>query len=93
MEKPQASIPLLYDHDGSVMEAYRLAFEVPPALRGRDLAEANPAAGWRLPIPATFVVDRDGRIRARFINTDYTYRMEPAEILTLIRTMAKDAPQ
>ena len=93
MEKTHASIPLLYDIDGSVMEAYRLAFELPPALRGLDLAEANPAAGWRLPIPATFVIAQDGRIRARFINTDYTYRMEPSEILTLIRELAKDTPQ
>ena len=87
MEKTQATIPLLYDSDGAVMEAYKLGFTVPPYLQpvytefGIDLPKANAQTGWRLPIPATFVVDRVQKVRARYLNADYRYRMEPTAIL------------
>ena len=87
MEKTRATIPLLYDSDGAVMEAYKLGFTVPPYLQpvyaefGIDLPKANAQTGWRLPIPATFVVDRAQKVWARYVNADYRYRMEPAEIL------------
>ena len=33
-------------------------------------------AAWMLPLPATFVVGRDGRVRARYVNPDFRERME-----------------
>ena len=93
MEKSRATIPLLYDRDGAVMEAYRLAFEVPEGLRpgfeedDLTLPQLNPQTGWKLPIPATFVVDGDQRIRARHVNADYTRRMEPADIVAAVRAL------
>ena len=90
MDKQKATIPLLYDLDGSVMEAYKIAFTNPEYLqRGYQMfggfPDANPDTGWRLPVPATFVVDQQGVIRGRYVNADYTYRMEPAEILAALR--------
>ncbi len=32
--------------------------------------------GWVLPIPATFVVGRDGLVKARFVDPDFRRRME-----------------
>ena len=41
-------------------------------LQGRqDLPTFQGNTSWMLPIPATFVVGRDGLIRARFIDPDY----------------------
>jgi len=34
-----------------------------------------------LPVPGTFVIDRDGIVRAMHADTDYKERMEPADIL------------
>ncbi|HEY5639902.1 MAG TPA: redoxin domain-containing protein [Dehalococcoidia bacterium] len=93
MDKQQATIPLLYDLDGSVMEAYKIAFTIPEYLQGgykmfAGFPDANPDTGWRLPVPATFVVDQKGVIRGRYVNADYTYRMEPAEILAVLQEIA-----
>ena len=87
MEKAHATIPLLHDLDGAVMEAYRIAFTLPEEMRSErlPLADWNPAAGWRLPVPATFVVDQQGTIRARYVNVNYRRRMEPAEIVRALQ--------
>jgi len=52
---------------------YRRAFVNLPFTNGDD--------SWELPIPATFVVDRDGTIVYSSANEDYTERPEPVEIL------------
>jgi len=93
MEKQKATIPLLYDLDGSVMEAYKIAFTIPEYLQAGykmfgGFPDGNPETGWRIPVPATFVVDQQGVIRGRHLNADYTYRMEPAEILSVLREIA-----
>jgi peroxiredoxin len=48
---------------------------------GIDLAKFNNNAGGLVPIPATFVVGRDGRIKARCVDPDYRRRLSVNEIL------------
>jgi peroxiredoxin len=43
---------------------------------GVNLPEFSGGGGWFLPIPATFVVGRDGRVLARFVDPDFRKRME-----------------
>jgi hypothetical protein len=38
-----------------------------------------------LPIPATYVIDTEGRIRSAFVEPDFTIREEPAQILASLR--------
>ena len=38
-----------------------------------------------LPIPATFVVGRDGRINARFVDPDYRKRMAIEELIAALK--------
>lgn len=52
-----------------------------------DLAERHGNPSWFLPLPATFVVDRDGVVRWRVISVDFTERAEPADILAALRTL------
>lgn len=89
MEKQHASIPLLYDRDCSVMRSYGLSFELPvymqPFLQAMGLPEANPETGWQLPIPATYVLDQQGVVRARHLNADYTFRMEPGDVIKALK--------
>jgi peroxiredoxin len=40
---------------------------------------------WFLPLPATFVVGRNGVILARFVDADFRERMEIADILAALR--------
>jgi peroxiredoxin len=92
MEKNNASIPLLYDLDGAVMEAYRLAFTVPdylqPAYATLGFPDVNPETGWRLPVPATYVINQDGVVHSQYANGDYTRRMEPADIIAALKEIA-----
>jgi peroxiredoxin len=48
---------------------------------GIDLAKFQGFGGWFLPIPATFVVGEDGRVKARFIDPDFRHRMQTEDIL------------
>jgi peroxiredoxin len=41
---------------------------------------------WFLPLPATFVVGRDGRVRARYVDADFRTRMEIADIVRALRS-------
>ncbi|MGB5833604.1 MAG: hypothetical protein WBG92_16645 [Thiohalocapsa sp.] len=52
-----------------------------------DLAEYNGAGRYVLPVPATFVIDRNGVIRAAFVDLDYRQRVEPAEIVAALKTL------
>ena len=42
---------------------------------GRMLPQYQDNDSWVLPIPATFVVGTDGRIKSRFVDPDYRKRI------------------
>jgi peroxiredoxin len=52
---------------------------------GIDLERFQGNGGWFLPIPATLVVGRDGRVKARFIDPDFRHRMNMEDVLRAIR--------
>lgn len=74
---------------------FGLVFALPDDLRaiyrglGIDLAVANGDASWTLPVPARYVVDRAGVVRAADVDPDYTRRTEPAETVAVLRTLAR----
>ncbi len=80
----------LRDFGNGVAEAYGLVFTLPDGLReiylkfGIDLARGNGDGTWRLPIPARFVIDRRGIIRAIDADPDYTRRSEPARTVEVL---------
>ena len=45
--------------------------------------------GWFLPIPATLVVGRDGRVKARFMDPDFRQRMRTEDIVEAVREAAR----
>ena len=54
---------------------------------GLDLPAHNGDDSWEIPIPATYVVDKQGVIRAAYVNKDYTQRMEPADIISALKKL------
>src|SRR5262245_25431724 len=50
-----------------------------------DLARYQGNDTWMLPIPATFVIGQDGRIKARFVDPDYRKRMAIEDLLAAMR--------
>jgi len=91
-EEPKPlSFELLRDLGNTVAGAYGLVFTLPDDLReiyltfGIDLAKGNGDGTWRLPIPARFVIDHKGIIRAVAADPDYTRRPEPARTVEILR--------
>jgi peroxiredoxin len=50
-----------------------------------NLPLANGDESWELPIPATYIIDRDGTVLYASANEDYTSRPEPSDIVTFLR--------
>lgn len=48
---------------------------------GWDISPFQDNDNWILPIPATFVINSDGLIKARFIDPDYRKRMDIDELI------------
>lgn len=91
-EKHAIPIDILSDATSEVMKKYRLWFAVPAEVKalylekfGINLEKFNGAGRWELPVPATYVLDRSGIVRAGEADPDYTVRMEPAEVVAAIR--------
>lgn len=59
---------------------------------GNDLARANEDPAWVLPMPARYIIDRDGVIAYAEVNPDYTRRPDPTELLPVLdRLSARSA--
>jgi hypothetical protein len=52
---------------------------------GIDLVAYNGDESWTLPVPARYVVDGGGIIRAADVGVDYTHRPEPGKTLDDLR--------
>jgi peroxiredoxin len=80
--------PLLVDAHNAVARQFGLVCRVPEeqqAIYQRtfvNLPFVNGDDGWELPIPATYIIDCDGKILYASANEDYTDRPEPLEILS-----------
>lgn len=87
LEKSGYPFEVLSDLDSAVMQAYNLYFELSPELLavytklGLNIEDFNGTGRNVLPVPGTFVIDRQGIIRAMHADTDYRERMEPAAIV------------
>jgi peroxiredoxin len=52
---------------------------------GRKLPQYQGNESWMLPIPATFVVGKDGRIKSRFVDPDYRNRMAVDDLIEALK--------
>lgn len=86
---------VLRDLGNCVAEQYGLVFTLPVDLQaiyakfGIDLPTGNGDGTWRLPVPARFVIDRAGIIRAVAADPDYTRRPEPAQTVEILRRLVE----
>jgi peroxiredoxin len=87
----KATFPVLTDMDNGYAMSLNLVFWVGGELerfiseRGRDVPSYQGNASWMFPIPATFVMGRDGLIMARFVDPDYRKRMAIEDMLQALR--------
>lgn len=90
-EKNAVTYPVQTDPQNSLAEALGIVFDFPKELAalyesfGNNLPEAHGEAGWRLPIPATYVVGADGVILFAHVARDYRTRAEPADAIAALK--------
>lgn len=95
-EKHAIPIDILSDATSKVLKEYRLWYAVPAEVKalylekfGLNLEKYNGEGRWELPVPATYVLDSTGVVRAGQADPDYTIRMEPSEVVAAIRRVAE----
>jgi peroxiredoxin len=87
----QAPFPILTDLDNGYALSLNLAIWVGEEMErfisaaGWDVPKFQGNNSWILPIPATFVVGKDGHVKARFVDPDYRKRMAIEDVLAALR--------
>jgi peroxiredoxin len=95
VEKLELEFPVLSDYDNLVAKQFNLVYEMIPENiemyldQDRDIGTLNGTGKWELPIPATYVIDRDGIIRYAFVDLNHRRRAEPSEIAAIAADLAR----
>jgi peroxiredoxin len=82
--------PILSDVRSDVADAFGIRFALPGDLVAlyksfkNDLPTFNDDPSWVLPMPARYVIGRDGVIAYAEVNPDYTHRPDPSELLPVL---------
>jgi len=87
VEKTRSSFSILEDEGMVIMKMYKVNFSVDENTitkykgYGIDFDKANGSNGASLPVPATYIIGKDGIIKYVFFNTDYRQRASVHDIL------------
>ena len=90
IEKHSLKFEILSDINNEVARKFGLVFSLAEQTRplyekfGIDLSKTQGNKNYELPVPATYVVDENGTIILSYVNIDYTNRLEPEEVLTVL---------
>jgi peroxiredoxin len=97
-EQHKLNFRLLSDGRNQVARQFGLVYRVPEYQQSVyqrafvNLPIANGDDSWELPIPATYIIGRDRKVRYASLNPDYSVRPEPAEVLDHLGRQPADDP-
>ena len=97
-EKNALKFDVFSDVNGALEDALGIRFELAAPIValynqfGQDLPGRHGDGRWSLPIPATYVVERDGTIALAFVDPDYRKRLEPAAAIAALRRIRESEP-
>ncbi|HVG15832.1 MAG TPA: hypothetical protein VM935_12755, partial [Chitinophagaceae bacterium] len=87
-----AVFPIIYDQDMKIAKAYKVAYAVEQRSVdrykgfGTDLLAINGQKGAvQLPVPAVYIINKEGAVTYRYFNDDYKKRPWVKEILDEIK--------
>jgi peroxiredoxin len=90
-KKLKLTLDILTDLHLKTAEQFRLVYVLPDYLRelyrsfGNALDRFHDEPGFRLTMPARYVIDKHGIIRAADVSANYTIRPEPSDTLNALR--------
>jgi peroxiredoxin len=89
----ELTFDVLSDVGNRIARSFGLVYALPEELRvalrsnNKALPGINGDESWELPVPATYVIDRDRRVALAFIDIDYRNRLDPEDILAVLKTL------
>ena len=90
-EKNELQFKILSDINNEYAKSLNLAFQMPEDLQevyhsfGLDVEKHNGNNNYELPMPATYVIDKNKTIIYDFVPEDYTKRLDPKDILEFLQ--------
>ena len=93
VEKSKADFSIIYDVGHKIMDDYEVTWYVSGIshffhrLRGINLHKSSKNSDRALPVPATYIIDTDGKIVDGYFNKDYTKRMPVKNILKVLESL------
>lgn len=97
VEKNALGYPVLSDVRSDTARSFGIAFDLAEELRpiyarlGHALPDRNGDDSWVLPIPATYVIGKGGRIALAYVDTNYRNRLEPTDIVQALQNLSSHA--
>jgi len=91
IERNDIAFPVLTDDHNLFAKKLGLVFTLPEDIRdiytqfGLDVAAHNGNEDFELPLPGTFVIDQDQKVKYAFAKADYTNRADPNDILEALK--------
>ncbi|KAJ4358652.1 uncharacterized protein N0V89_003236 [Didymosphaeria variabile] len=89
-EKNELQFPVLSDEGNKLARELGIVWKQPDSMKpifekfGLDLKKQNGDDTFEVPIPATFLVDKDGIVKNLYLEADYRKRVEPSTLLEWI---------
>lgn len=87
IDKTKATFNIINDENATILNSYKVKWDLDEKTTskykgyGIDLLEKNGSNGNSLPIPAVYIISKDGIITYKYFNQDYSKRPSVAEIL------------
>ncbi|MFY0653551.1 MAG: AhpC/TSA family protein [Cyclobacteriaceae bacterium] len=87
IKKTNASFKIIHDKDLDIMNTYKVRYSLDDAMvkkyksYGIDILKANDKNGANLPVPATYIIDKEKKILYAFFDPDHTKRATVTKIL------------
>lgn len=87
VDKTKVTFSVLEDEGLAIMKMYKVNFTVDEKTvakykgYGIDFDKSNGSNGANLPVPATYIIGKDGKIKYVFFNADYRKRAHVQDIL------------
>ncbi|MDZ7899708.1 MAG: peroxiredoxin-like family protein [Arcicella sp.] len=88
IDKTKATFSVIYDKDRSIMKNWKVAYSMSDDMKtkykgyGLDLEKQQ--GDWMLPVPATYIVGKDGKIEYVHFDENYQKRAEITDILKVL---------
>ncbi|HAS45958.1 MAG TPA: alkyl hydroperoxide reductase [Microscillaceae bacterium] len=93
-DKNALSYPVLTDKDAQMMKAIGIVFQLDEASKreyqnfGLDLQQIQGNDHYELPVPAIYVLNKEMEVVFRHFEADYTTRLEPSDLLTILKNQS-----